>query len=292
MTTEATTEGGQQPAALDEATRAAALAEGISLPPVPGSESNEKPQVDENALPSDGDKPNGEEQVEADPNRPEWLPEKFKTVEEMAEAYKALEQKQGGKQPEVNDGSTPPNTEAGKQAADIVGKAGLEWSKLNDEWKADGKLADASYEAFAKMGISRELVDGHIKGQQAINAQAVNSVRTAAFEAAGDEAKCMEAIGWAAKNWDAKAIAAFNGAVDGPNATPDTARLAVQGLMAARAKSGGNEPTNIAATTKAGSGGTYDSMDQVVRDMSSPRYKNDASYRKAVEQKIARSTKL
>lgn len=40
--------------------------------------------------------PEGEEQTPVDGERPEWLPEKFKSPEAMAEAYKNLESKFGG----------------------------------------------------------------------------------------------------------------------------------------------------------------------------------------------------
>lgn len=281
MTTEVTNEPGpQQVGEVDEATRAAALAEGISMPPVEGEEQpdvvNENPETNEGGA----------------PERPEWLPEKFKTVEEMAAAYKALEQKQGNteQQPQAQSNETPPDTAAGKQAADIVQKAGLDWSKLNTEWQAEGKLSDASYEAFAKQGVSKELVDGFITGQQAVNAQAVNVMRNAAFETAGGEAKYMEAISWAKTGMDAKAIAAFDKVVTGND--PAAVKIAVQGLMAAYSKAGGAEPVNIATTSKAGQGSTYANMDQVVADMSNPKYESDASFRKSVADKIARSQNL
>ena len=43
------------------------------------------------------------EGTQQDPERPEWLPEKFKSVEEMAKAYSALEGKLGQPQQEEQE---------------------------------------------------------------------------------------------------------------------------------------------------------------------------------------------
>lgn len=282
---------GSVPAApLDAETRAAAEAAGISMAPEVKAE---EAQTDPNAMPSDA---SGTESGE-----PAFvMPEKFKgkSAEEIAKSYMELEKsrakqeeppKDPNEQPQEpkNDGSEPPANDAGKAAADIVTKAGLEWAKLNDEWNANnGALSDASYDALAKQGVPKQLVNDFINGQRAIATANVNAVRSAAFEAAGSEAKYMQAIEWAKTGWDASQIKAFDTAVSGTDVA--AVKLAVSGLMSAFTKSGGAEPTNVARTSRT-SQGVYQSTEQMLKDMADPRYAEDPAFRKRVEEKLARS---
>lgn len=290
MTTEVTTpvDGPAQVGTLTAADVAEAAKQGISIAPVPSKE-GEAVVVDPDALPSDADAP-VEEKIEADPDRPAWLPEKFKTVEEMAAAYKELETKQGEPKAPVkeNDGTKPPETETGKQAADIVTKAGLDWAKLSTEWtEGKGSLSEASYKAFEAVGVNKDLVNGFINGQNAIAAASANVVRDAAFGEAGGEAKYMEAVTWAATNLDAATIASFDKTITGNDAA--AVKMAVAGLMSAYTKAGGAEPVNLGGSGGKGLGGTYANVDQMVKDMSDPRYSTDAAFRKRVEAKAGRS---
>lgn len=272
------------PVAISDADADAAVA--AAAPTTPTNENTE-------GLPSDneGEVEGGEPTTtteNADPDRPAWLPEKFKTVEEMAAAYKELETKQGTKpaDQQTNDGSKPPATPEGTAAADIVTKAGLEWGKLNEEWKAGGKLSDASYEAFKAQGVSKELVDSFINGQNAIAQASTNVARDAAYEAAGGETKLTAAMDWAKDNWDADSIGAFNRA----NASGDKAsvKLAVQGLMAAHAKAGGTEPQNVQSGARGGQS-VYQNVEQMIADMQDKRYDTDPAFRERVARKVERS---
>lgn len=239
--------------------------------------------VDPNALPSDADG-GSEEQPNAE--RPAWLPEKFKTVEEMATAYKALEQKQG--QPQQQTQQQSPEIQA---ASDVVTKAGLDWNVLNGEWQANnGSLADKSYEALAKQGVSKVLVDSFIKGQLAMATATVNTMRSAAFEAAGGEDAYKEAVQWAAasENMSDAEVASFNAIVNGTDT--GAIKTAVAGLMAKYKAGGGNEPNNIGGGVGGRGGPGYANQEQMLRDMQDPRYSSDPAYRAKVEAKVMRTT--
>lgn len=277
-------DGPAQVGTIDAATIAAAAKEGISLAPEAGKE-GEPAVVDENALPSDAETGDDKEAPSFE------MPEKFKgkTAEEIAQSYIELEKAQATKQPvKENDGTKPPETEAGKQAADIVTKAGLDWAKLNTEWTTNkGSLSEESYKAFETVGVPKNLVDGYINGQNAIAVSSANTFREAAFGAAGGEAKYMEAVTWAATNLDAAAIASFDKVITGTDA--EAVKMAVAGLMSTFSKSGGAEPANLGGAGKGVGGGTYANVDQMVKDMSDPRYNTDEAFRKRVEAKAGRS---
>jgi len=112
----------------------------------------------------------GREETGTD-NRPDWLPEKFKSAEDMAKAYSALETKLGSKSEETPpaDPQQPPSAD---EAQAMLSEKGLDYSKFESEFVQNGELSDGSLKELADNGLSRELVDGFVKGQQALADQA------------------------------------------------------------------------------------------------------------------------
>lgn len=239
----------------------------------------------------------------ADPDRPAWLPSKFKTAEDLAKAYGELEKKQGGgqqqqtpqttQQPQTaeqtpNDAQqqqqsqTPPSTD--QQVVDMLTKAGVKYDDLNAQFQKDGKLSDESYTKLAAGGFSRELVDSWIAGQNAV----VQSLRAQIFAGVeGGEAKYNEMTAWAAKNFQPAEIAEFNRQVNGGVAS---AKLAVSGLAARFSAAGMNEPNLVSGATAAGADNeVYASRAEQVRDLRDPRYQTDSAFRARVEAKSLRS---
>jgi hypothetical protein len=116
-------------------------------------ESAKEMGIDVNALDQSG----------GDDLRPEWLPEKFKSPEDLAKAYSELEKRQG-QQPQQAQQSTV----ADESARQAVEQAGVDFDALSDEWANNGELAPDSYDKLEKSGIPRALVDSYIEGQQQI----------------------------------------------------------------------------------------------------------------------------
>lgn len=227
------------------------------------------------------EKPEGEPKV--DPERPEWLPAKFKSVEEMAKAYTELEQKQGGKAPEpkVDDKEAKVDlTPEEEAAAKVVATAGLDYAALSEEYADKGELSPESYAALAeKAGLDKATVDAYIAGQQALAREAENR----AFDIAGGPEEYTKMSQWAAANLTPAEIQAFNKAVEG---TAEETALAVAGLKAKYVKANGSEPALLSGGAKPDSTG-YQSRAEMTAAMRDPRYAKDPAYRKAVEQKIA-----
>ena len=96
-------------------------------------------------------------------------------------------------------------------------------------------------------------------------------------------------IDWASKNLSEAEQKTFNNLVDGGNL--DEAKFAVQGLMM---KSGTNfnpkQPELFEGTSDVTPNDAYESVSQVTDAMNDPRYEKDASYRKKVTDKLARSS--
>ena len=92
-----------------------------------------------------------EKPIDESTERPEWLPEKFNTPEDMAKAYGELENKLG--QPTENKTEETPTPEPKAEetleiAEKAVSNAGLDMSALQSEYSESGTLKDTSYEAL------------------------------------------------------------------------------------------------------------------------------------------------
>lgn len=242
---------------------------------------------------AEGNKPAA---VVVDPNaavRPAWLPEKFKTPEDMAASYAALEAKQSGVKPaEVvpaaaavvapKDALAIATPEA---AAAAVASAGLDMAALSSEFNATGSLSEATMAALAAKGFDKATVDSYVAGQQAL---------ATAFEAEvrgvtpGGAEKYAEMVAWAAVNLNAAEIAAYNTATNTNN--KDQAKLAVAGLGARFAAAVGNEPDLSGGRVGVTTGDVFESLAQMKVAMGNPLYKNDPAYRKAVQEKLGRSS--
>jgi len=93
--------------------------------------------------------------------KPEWLPEKFKSAEELAKAYSELEKKFSSSNKEVK--------EQPKNKSEEVKSESFTLDKYNQEYVEQGSLSEKSYQELAKLGLNKELVDGYIEGQKAIS---------------------------------------------------------------------------------------------------------------------------
>jgi len=200
-------------------------------------------------------------------DRPEWLPEKFNSVEDMAKAYSELEKKIGQPQ-EKND-----NSETVSEGQETIQNASVEFFEK-------GELSEDTYEALAKAGLSRELVDSYVAGQSALIQNEQDAIRNVA---GNDYDKMSE---WAGKNLSDDEMRAYNDAVT--SGTIDQAKFAVSGLYARYKAENGNQPTLTMGNT-AGSGSMpFSDMQDVRRAMSDPRYKaGDKAYHAEVDRRLA-----
>lgn len=219
--------------------------------------------------------------------RPEWLPEKFKTPEDLAKSYAALEKKmsQGTPSEEAAEPTTEiPTTENAEQA---VENAGLDFDALQTEYQANQGLTDDTYESLAKSGIPREVVDSYIAGQE----QLASSLRTKTFDSVGGEEAYTSMMEWASTNLNAGEIEAYNNTMNGGNI--DQIQMTVQGLKARYTAENGSEPQLISGdTNSANAGGRFDSVAQLTEAMRDPRYAKDAAFRQSVQNKLANSSIL
>jgi hypothetical protein len=223
-------------------------------------------QPEQSALPSDG---------EPD-DRPEWLPEKFNSPEDLAKAYSELQGK-------MSSGETTEAEEVNEAAEQVITEAGLDFDALSSEYWENGGLSEESYEVLQEAGIPRELVDQYAQGQEAL----LESTRQQVYGSVGGEDNYESMLGWATDNLDDGAIDAFNTAVN--SGDMNQTMMAVQGLQARYSADATVEPSRTVGGQPVTGGASYRSVAEMMQDMNDPRYQNDPAFRADVEQKLSRS---
>jgi len=204
--------------------------------------------------------------------RPSWLPEKFKSAEDMAKAYSELEKKQSA--PEETSNEQP------------VQEAPQGMDKFYSEYQEQGSLSEKSYEELGKMGLDKSLVDGYIAGQEAIANTEVQQVHNLV----GGADNYNKVIEYAKTNLSDVEQEAFNETLE--TGSIEQVKFAVQGI-ASRAGIGSEQPQSmINGDSIETNSDIFESSAQVIDAMNDPRYAKDPAFRKLVEEKIARSTAI
>lgn len=212
--------------------------------------------------------------------RPEWLPEKFETAEDMAKAYAEAEKKlsepkdtKESKEDKPKETSAPSN--------DVI-------SSASEEFTNKGELSDKTYESLEQAGLSREMVNAYIAGQQSL----VDAQTTSIHNSVGGESEYDAMAKWAGENLADDELEAFNTIVE--SGTTSQATVAVKGLYAQYKALGGGEPSLEKGGTSAADAGVkpFASAAEVTRAMRDPKYAEDAGYRQLVEQRLAVTTAI
>ncbi len=217
--------------------------------------------------------------------RPSWLPEKFATPEDMAKAYAELSSKLGN--PDATKANAAADAAQATAASEAdatkaVAQAGLNMDSLRAEFAETGDLKPETYEKFKAAGIPEEVVKGYIEGQKAVANQYTESVKAVA------EGQFDTMAAWAATNLTPAELTAYNKAVDSGDA--DIAKLAVAGVYQKFVAANGKDPSLVNGANSDGKGDVFESTRQVTEAMRDKRYKTDPAFRKAVQDKLARSS--
>lgn len=222
-----------------------------------------------------------EPQAEETTERPEWLPEKFKSAEDMAQAYAELEKRMGQGTKEVEETEQPEEeqTDDNKEEAGDYNEAVVEASK--EFFENDGQLSEDTYKKLEGIGLPRDLVDSYAAGQQAL----LQSEEAQIKGVAGDNYDAMAE--WANEHLPQEEIDAFDEAVT--SGTISQAKLAVQGLYARyQNATGATQPKLVQGAVSGSSTMPFKSMQELARAQSDPRYRSgDKAYHQEIDRRLA-----
>jgi hypothetical protein len=220
---------------------------------------------------------------EATGDRPEWLPEKFKSPEDLAQAYNSLESKLGSNT-DTGEAEDLPPTEAPDESQGGQTEA---IQSATTEWAEQGELSDATYDSLAQAGLSRELVDSYIEGQNALQ----SSEEDALMDVAGGREAYTAMAEWASEELSETQLDAYNKALD--SGSTEQAKLAIDWLKSKHGEANGINPSLIQGRTQGSSSKPFDSRAQVLAAMSErdasgkKKYETDPSFRQEVERRLA-----
>ena len=217
-------------------------------------------------------------------DRPEWLPEKFKSAEDMAQAYAELEKKLGQAPKEDTEESEQVEEKAEnkeEQAEENTSEAYKAVAEASKEFfENDGQLSEETYNALEKAGLPRDLVDSYAAGQQALLQSEEGQIKSVAQ---GNYDAMAE---WANENLPQEEIDAFDEAVTG--GTISQAKLAVQGLYARYQNEVGAKPKLTQGAVNGVSTMPFKSMQELARAQSDPRYRSgDKAYHEEIDRRLA-----
>lgn len=233
---------------------------------------------------------------------------KFKSAEDLAEAYKELERKMGDKTPADADQNTEEAPEDSTDKDDpeaktdetgygpVVSKAmqdaGVNAEDVQKSFEETGDISAEDYDKLEAAGFPRPMVEAYIRGLKQTVETHNNDVSAQIAEvkaaAGGDEGygKLQEYI---KTSFTVAETEKFNEAV-----TSGDWGKAKQAVADAKAKMDaefGNEKAP-AAGGKAASVPGFASEAELIEAMSNPRYKTSAAYRDEVQKKLANSPNI
>ena len=238
---------------------------------------------------------NEDEMYSRDESRPEWLPEKFNSAEELAQAYNSLERQfhssseerqQQAEQQRFQDEEVPAIQETSpSQVQQILDERGLDFSVFQNEYNSTGTLSKEALDTLSAEGISEEVVSTWISGQEALRDQNIDTV----FSSVGGEQNYNNMLEWANDNLQPWEVESFNNQIESLDANT---QLAVTGLYARYQNSEGIPPALLSGEVGQDIAPRYESLAQLTSAMSDPKYANDPAYRARVVQRLGNSNVL
>lgn len=211
--------------------------------------------------------------------RPTWLPEKFKSPEDMAKAYGELEKAHTQKSQEAAGGKIATPADA---PTDQVVKYGIDLEAMSKEFADKGELTPESLKTLEAAGINADTVETYVEGQKARAAQTTSALAAVA----GGTDELQATLKWAEENLDKAEIDAYNDALESKNL--NLVKLALQGIVSQQREANPGEPNLVGGgrAPRAGDVQPYGSQAEIVLAMQDPRYKVDPAYRAEVEQRL------
>ena len=229
------------------------------------------------------EQPTQQEETQQQQQQDDLILGKFKSQEDLAEAYENLEKKLGEKQPEEQPTETEDKGDTDSETNDVSNAI----EDAATAYAEKGELSEANYKELEKLNITKDIVDTYIKGQEAMIAaeeiEIANSI--------GGQENYEAMAEWASNNLPAEEINSFEEIVVGSN-NKEAAKMAVKGLYARFLSEGGQQPSIRQGNTSGAAVQPFQSNAQVVEAMRDKRYENDPAYREEVERRLAVSTRV
>ena len=216
-------------------------------------------------------------------DRPEWLPEKFKSPEDMSKAYSELEKKLGQSPEEGTEELEQVEEKAEdeeEQTEEDTSEASQVLEKASEEfWSNNGEMSEETYNALEKAGYPKHIVDSYAEGMAALAEKQqgeLNSLTQGNYESM---------VEWANENLAQEELNSIQATIVGSDMS--MSKLAVQGLYARYQNEVGAKPKLTQGAVSGASTMPFRSMQELARAQSDPRYKSgDKAYHEEIDRRL------
>lgn len=223
------------------------------------------------------------------PDRPEWLPEKFKTPEDLARAYGELETRLGQQAPQ-----TPPVDKLPTKTSDLtIGTGGddvapkptltqEDLARFAQEYASSGTLSDQSRSAL-DASFGKPFIDQYLAGVQASGELHVSKVHAAA----GGAEEYTRMAQWASLSLPQAEQEALNRILDSMDTAAAVA--AVAGLRARYQQAVGMPASQMFSGQADQMSGVvpYRTREEFQKDVQRREYRDDPAYRQKVMDRLS-----
>lgn len=220
--------------------------------------------------------------------RPGWLPENFRTPQDLATSYKALQAeltrvKQEATQDTQQGVATGSADASDVQVREMLSDNQLNYDEMVEFYSSNGHLSDDHYRALEGINIPRSIVDDYIEAKQA----QVDTIRTSLLNEVGGEERFQQLAQFARQHYTDAQLKTYNDAVE----SRDYERIAqaVKALNAAYENKRGSAPTYLGSENVSSTSGYYRDMSEFLADVGSEKYKTSEAFRADVEAKLMKS---
>ena len=219
------------------------------------------------------------------------MPDKFqgKSAEEIARSYLELEKMKNASQEneEYEEYEEYPEGEESEEAFEEA-----YYNELVNTYETTGALSAEQYAELAEGGYTREQVDAEISAyndnKEFLSYRQEKHLNSVIEPLGGGQDKFKAVAQWANEAKSVEDVQAFNAALSSASTIAQQAML--RGLYAEYESAGNNVDTVLhASTPQSLPSRGYKTQEEFFKDIGSEEYKNNAAYRKAVEDKMSKS---
>jgi hypothetical protein len=208
---------------------------------------------------ADGDLPKEQAQhPHAEAPQEELILGKFKTQDDLAEAYQSLEKKIG---------------EPTSSLENLIKDSG-------DHYNEHGEMTEEHYDKFAQNGLSREIVDSYVTGLRA----KADAETTQLLGTIGGQDNFDKMSEWMGESLPETEVTAYNNVID--NGSNEEVSVLLKGMYSRYQAATGAGNTQIKGSVSASPSG-FRSRGEVMAAMDDPKYATDAAFRADVERKLS-----
>lgn len=235
------------------------------------------------------------EQVDDENNDVSLIGGKFKSQDDLLNAYNELQKKLGQDTPEETDEATEEVEEAPEEAptedqSEVVKQNTDYMVELQKAYGDNGELPEEAIEHFSKMD-PKDLIQSYLAYSSKTRAGTVQQSEINAIKGTvGGEEAYNDMLDWARTNLNADEISDFNAVTGTGNVA--AIKFAVDSLGNRWKSDVGYEAPLVTGKGASSRALSYRSNAELSRDIADPRYQNDPAFRQDVEAKLSRSKDL